>query len=94
MATEKNYDVTIGGVTKRITVADSETEGEYVVTVDGTSYEATAEEVIDPEPEPPTPDPEPDPDPEPVDGEDNSSDDGSDGSGDNGNSDSDENSES
>lgn len=63
---QKKYDVTIGGVTKLVLVDETETPGEYLVTVNNTDYRGSVTELPDPEPEP-------DPDPEPESG-DNSTD--------------------
>lgn len=71
---QKKYDVTIGGVTKLVLVDETETPGEYLVTVNNTDYRGSVTELPDPEPEPdPDPEPEPEPDPEPESG-DNSTD--------------------
>lgn len=65
---QKKYDVTIGGVTKLVLVDETETPGEYLVTVNNTDYRGSVTELPDPEPEP---EPEPEPDPEPESGDNN-----------------------
>ena len=64
---QKKYDVTIGGVTKLVLVDETETPGEYLVTINNIDYRGSLIEHVDPEPEP-EPSPEPDPEPEPEDG--------------------------
>lgn len=49
---QKKYDVTIGGVTKLVLVDETETPGEYLVTVNNTDYRGSVTELPDPEPEP------------------------------------------
>lgn len=68
---QKKYDVTIGGVTKLVLVDETETPGEYLVTINNIDYRGSLIEHVDPEPEP---EPSPDPEPEPEDGDDSGED--------------------
>ena len=67
MAETKVYAIALdGGTEYEVTVAPTEVEGQFDVTLDGKTYSSTVRDVT---PEPPTPTPDPEPEPEPDDEE-------------------------